>query len=126
MVKESTEQLRDHRDHRARLLGNAAMSLLAASDFLRLAARPGELEDFDPAEVWDKNLRGAHIQENLLGAAHSEVGVILSLISELLEPRGEGSGSSLYGHLAGLFANLADCAEKSQREREPEPEPPLN
>ena len=46
MEKESTE--------RERLIANAALSLLAASDFLRLAANPGEVEDFDPAEVWDK------------------------------------------------------------------------
>ena len=80
-------------------------------ELLGLAANPGELKDFDPDKDWD---------ENLLSAAHSQVGVALGLLSELLAPRDEGAGR--YEYLAGMFASLADDANNS----EPEPEPPLN
>ena len=108
MVKESTEHSCEGREL---LLENAALSLFAVRELLGLAANPGELEDFDPDKDWD---------ENLLGAAHSQVGVALSLLSELLAPRDEGAG--IYEYLAGMFAGLADDAN----ELESEPERPLN
>ena len=109
MEKESTEHCCEAREL---LLENAALSLFAVRELLGLAANPGELEDFDPDKDWD---------ENLLGAAHSQVGIALGLLSELLVPRDEGG---IYGYLAGMFASIAE--EANEPEPEPEPELPLN
>ena len=110
MVEESTKHCCEGREL---LLENAALSLFAVRALLGLAANPGELEDFDPDKDWD---------ENLLGAAHSQVGVVLSLLSELLAPR-DDEGVGIYGYLAEMFASLAD---HDANHSEPESELPLN